>query len=328
MNFLNQINFFDHDGVNRSMINDFMRNQFYDNIFAGNVRDQHCLDIGFGTGLLSILALKHGALSIIAYESDDARYELGKLIIERLGLTEKIQLIHSRFNHFTLDYHPQVTVAFSETVNGNLWQEGLFNSLQRTRKVKFLPGQYFLEIYACAVPESFAQGLINPTPNVGFSPGVDIDVNFVELVNKLGFPTHSVPTSAWPVDQNNFLNFEVHGETDWGWMPYLRLASQNGTIVTGYTVDANSITTSIVNATTLPINFDSVEQQLTFDTSSWQNKSVILIPRAGMRHEDHKLMLDTGHWGPASDPIILTRPTSNVVITHSFYSGLITYTNV
>jgi hypothetical protein len=328
MNFLNRIDFNDHDGVNRSMINDFMRNQFYDNILKDNVKDQHCIDIGFGTGLLSLLAIKHGAKSIIAYESDDDRYELGCHVIKKLGLEHQITLLHSRFNFKMLDQYPTVTVAFSETVNGNLWQEGLLNSLPRQHKINFLPGQYFLEIYACIVPDSFAQGLIYPTADVGFAPGVDIDGNFIKLINDIGFPGKGVPATMWSNSQTQFLNFEVHNETNWGWMPYLRLCVNNGKLVSGYYVDANNITNSVVNNIVKPIEFNCQEQQLIIDTTTWGDSSVILIPRAGMMHGEHRLMLDTGHWGPTLDPVILNRPTSNIVITHNFHNGLITYTNV
>jgi hypothetical protein len=63
---------------------------------------------------------------------------------------------------------PASDVVFSETVNGNLWQEGLLNSLPRRAGVDFLPGKYFLEIYACVIPESFAQGLTTPRSAQGF----------------------------------------------------------------------------------------------------------------------------------------------------------------
>ena len=324
MSLLDQIDFANHDGVNRPMINDFMRNQFYDNIFAGNVQDQHCIDIGFGTGLLSILALKHGAQSVVAYESDDARYELGKTIIARLGLEQKIQLIHSRFNYSMLDRYPNVTVVFSETVNGNLWQEGLFNSLPRHRRVNFLPGKYFLEIYSCVVPDQFAQGLIDPHPTTGFSPGIDIDTNFVNFINEIGFPGNSI-TNTTPVTALTRLDPGV--DTEWGWIPYLRLCVNNGSLVAGYYLDANDISINFVNGITAPIDFAQQQLQLTVDTTAWRNSSVILVPRVGMQHNNHRLMLDTGHWGPTSDPVILTRPIDNITITHNFYNGRIGYTN-
>jgi hypothetical protein len=324
MSLINQIDFANHDGVNRAMINDFMRNQFYDNIFQGRVQGQHCIDIGFGTGLLSMLAIKHGAESIVAYESDDARYELGQTIIQRLGLEQKIQLIHNRFDYTMIDQYPDVTVAFSETVNGNLWQEGLFNSLPRKRRIEFLPGQYFLEMYACAVPDSFAQGLIAPHINTGFNPGVDIDSAFIEAVNQIGFPGNNVAGTVLTAELNR-LNPGV--DTEWGWIPYLRLCVNNGQLVSGYCLDANNFSLKFVDGVILPVDFDQHRIQLVIDTTLWRNSSVILVPRAGISHGSHRLMLDTGHWGPTSDPVVLHRPTSNVTITHSFHSGRITYTN-
>lgn len=65
-----KINWLSDDGVNLLMINDVPRNAFYSKILSKNVQGKKCCDVGFGTGMLSILALKHGATSIIAYEKD------------------------------------------------------------------------------------------------------------------------------------------------------------------------------------------------------------------------------------------------------------------
>ena len=324
MSAFNQIDFDNHDGVNRPMINDFMRNQFYDSILRENVKDQHCIDIGFGTGLLSILAIKYGAKSIVAYESDNARYQLGKEVINRLGLSNQITLLNDRFNYTLLDQYPNVTVVFSETVNGNLWQEGLFNSLPRQKKVNFLPSKYFLEIYACVVPDSFAQGLINPRPSSGFNPGIDIDVNFVNLINEIGFPGNYV-TNTTPATALTRLDPGV--DTEWEWIPYLRLCVNNGSLVAGYYLDANDISINFINDITTSIDFTQQQLQLTVDTAPWRDSSVILVPRVGMQHNSHRLMLDTGHWGPTLDPVIVTRPLGNITITHNFYNGRIIYTN-
>ena len=50
------------------------------------------LEIGFGTGFLSMLALKHGARSIVAYESDINRYQLGCEVIKILKFIENFQM--------------------------------------------------------------------------------------------------------------------------------------------------------------------------------------------------------------------------------------------
>jgi hypothetical protein len=316
---INAIDWINHDGVNRAMINDFMRNQFYDSIIASEVNGKSCVDIGFGTGLLSMLALKHGAQSIKAYESDPERYKLGKIIIERLGLTQ-ITLLNERFDHSMLESIDQV--IFSETVSGNLWGEGLFNSLPRTAGYKFLPGQYFLEIYACVIPDSFAQGLITPNLHNGFSPGVDIDNNFLNLINQLGFSgntvTYSKPTSLMTV-------FDHHSDTEWGWIPYSRLCVNNGKLVAKYVIDANTNLLSLLNGTTTPIDFSSKCISLNISTDEWNQSSVILMPRVGMQHNQFKLFLDTGHWGPTQSPVILVRPSGLLTLNHDLYSGSISY---
>ena len=45
MDFLDRIDWYNHDGVNLGMINDFVRNQFYDRVLSIYVRDQVCVDI-------------------------------------------------------------------------------------------------------------------------------------------------------------------------------------------------------------------------------------------------------------------------------------------
>ena len=99
MDFLNKIDWQNHDGVNFPMLNDFMRNQFYDRILSRYVQNQSCTDIGFGTGLLTMLALKHGAKHVRAFESDWNRYQLGCEIIRRLGLQSQIELINEKYHH-------------------------------------------------------------------------------------------------------------------------------------------------------------------------------------------------------------------------------------
>jgi len=108
MDFLDQIDFENHNGVYLPMINDAARNQFYDRILT-EVRDQDCVEIGFGTGFLSMLALKHGARSIVAYESDPVRYELGCKVIELLKLSD----------NKTFDFFPEQSFVGNHPYKGN-----------------------------------------------------------------------------------------------------------------------------------------------------------------------------------------------------------------
>jgi hypothetical protein len=303
MDFLNRIDWHNHDGVNLGMINDFMRNQFYDRILSRYVKDQDCTDIGFGTGLLSMLALKHGARHIRAFESDQDRYQLGCEIIKQLKLQDRIELINERY-----DYSYQSTpVTFTETVNGNLWWEGLWNSLPRGHETVFLPGTYFLEMWAVEIPESFARGLCRPGQSQScFNPGVDVDFEFVSVVNSLAGKTG---TGSLPLN-SGIVTFERQQETDWGWIPYMR-AVQAGSVVASYSAT----------------HWDKDRESFTLDidTKDWCDKTVLIVPRLGMAQDNDRLYLDTGHWGPGENPVLLACPQQRLVVKHSVKTGIITY---
>lgn len=287
------------------MINDFMRNQFYDRILSRYVANQRCTDIGFGTGLLSILALKHGAEHVRAFESDSDRYLLGCEIIDRLQLQNKIELVHDQY---TAAKHTATAVTFTETVNGNLWWEGLWNSLPSEPGTIFLPGEYFLEIWAVVVPQAFAQGLCRTGQTQRyFAPGVDLDCNFVALVDQLAGRAMCAESLTLT---SGIVAFERQQETDWGWIPYMR-AVQAGTVVAGYTAQYHCD--------------DQAEFELDIDTQQWQNQTVLIVPRMGMQQDTDRLYLDTGHWGPGEDPVLLVNPEGGLVVKHSVTSGKITY---
>jgi len=319
--FLQRIDFKNHDGTNLPMIKDFMRNQFYDRVLMNNVRDQHCMDIGFGTGLLSVLALKHGAKHITAYECDDDRYQLGCEIIKLLKLQNRITLVNQRYTH-SMGLH-NIDAVFTETVNGNLWWEGLYNSIPRQPGKKFLPGQYFLEIHAYPIPESFAHGLIEfCEDDFRFEPGIDIDKKFVSAVNLMITKKYNLPVR--PKKQINLnqgiVTFTRQQPTVWGWIPFQRAVTQ-GSCVDQYVLD---IQTGFINND--PINFDQHIYSFSIDTTKWQDKTVLIVPRAGMQHNQDKIYLDTGHWGPTEDPIILHQPKGDLIIKHDLHTGKLSYT--
>ena len=318
---LSRIDWHNHDGVNLAMINDFVRNQFYDRIIRENVQDCDVLDIGFGTGLLSMLALQHGARSVTAYESEPDRFLLGTEIINRLGLKNKINLINDRFYHDYLDQYPNHVVV-TETVNGNLWQEGLFNSLPRKPYRNFLPGKYFLNIYAVEIPSVFASGLgqdaVQPKQ---FTPGVDLDPGFVQTVNEF----YGVESKQHNYSLPTLKHIDPHVDTNWGWIPYMR-CNPNAHVIARYVLSAENLTLQ----TTAPLL--STKQTIDFTVSEHiipvrinTSGSLLLYPRVGMQHDTHTLFLDQGHWGPTLSPVVITNYTGDLVITHNFRNGDITY---
>jgi predicted RNA methylase len=66
------------DGIFLPMINDTGRNIFYKAAIESSVKDKVVVDIGAGTGLLSILAAKAGAKKVIAVEKDPDIFKILK----------------------------------------------------------------------------------------------------------------------------------------------------------------------------------------------------------------------------------------------------------
>lgn len=299
MEFLEHIDFYNQDGVFLPMLNDVNRNKFYDMILS-EVKEKYCIEIGFGTGLLSVLALKHGARHIVAYESDTNRYQLGKTVIEFLGLKEKITLLNKTYDH---KCDSDAEVIFTETVDRNIWGEGIYQNLPRTGHQRFLPGQYFLEIYCVTVTEDVAIKFIKSQEEHYFNPGIDLDPKFVGFVNLVLSKKYNksiqsktklpVGITVLPRNQN------------------LLGLTNNDTWATMYTIDANG-------------PFADIDQRELFVET--QNQPVLIIPRAGLQHHGVRLYLDSGHWGMTDYSVVVNQPYSKVSISHDLRTGNITYT--
>jgi hypothetical protein len=302
-----------HDGVNIPMINDYVRNQFYESVISKNVRGKKVVDIGFGTGLLSILCLKHGATSIVAFEDNVERYELGLEIIKKCALENKIQLINHRYNWQT---NIDADVIVTETVNGDLWQEGLWQSLPRVNDILFLPGEYFVELYVKEIPKSFAEMIDYDTKSESFfMPGVDLDDRFVDTINQYVCEWHNKTYSGMPtvntVEDIHYFDNRIDGP--WGFIPFMRLVDSEKYLKQSILIDANN---------TQDINFDATHLETTLEVDPKQYS--IVVPRYGMQHDDDKLYLDTGHWGPTQDAVIVNGK-EQVTFRHSVKNGTIQY---
>lgn len=137
-------------GFELSMITDKARNEFYDKIFT-EVKNQHCIEVGFGTGILSLIALKHNPKHITAYEMDYERYLLGKDIIEKLGLQDRITLINDRIGQLTKQ---DGDIVIHEIVDQNIWGEGLFYNFS---DIPMIPNLYFCDWYVTEISAEDAE---------------------------------------------------------------------------------------------------------------------------------------------------------------------------
>lgn len=323
-----QIDWYLDDGVNIPMLNDILRNRFYNRILSTDIAGANCVDIGFGTGLLSLLALEHGAAHVTAFEQDPNRYQLGQEIIHELGLQNQIKLHLGRFSHEQLADHVG-QVIMTETVNDTIFQEGLWHILPRIAGHDFRPGQYFLNLHLIPIAPEVAQWLgaesQDPKP---FCPGVPIRQDFVAAVNRHRDRGCSLP--AQPVQPMNLepgINcFDHRMDTVWNWTPHMLLA-RDSTATAGFVIDAESSTVQVWNSQhqeSQPIDFDCDTVSVTVPLQPHTDKTFLLVPRFGLQHGKHQLLLDTGHWGPCP-AVILHECMGSVTVQQNIFSGEVAY---
>lgn len=282
-----------------TMINDTVRNKFYNTILK-EVKGKHCLEIGFGSGILSILALQHGAKSIIAYEEMEDTYNLGIEVINSLGLQDRITLISGQFTADKITQHPNIDYIFTETINHTLWGESLLNVVDNNLP-EIIPNKYFLEVHAVEISNNYAKKLLFADTTI-CNPGVDIDNRFTKTIN-----------SILKKEEVN-LTEGLHGITLNNLYQVLDLCDiHNRTPDKSYIVDINN---------PVPLN-DKIDWNLNLN----DNKNYLIVCRTGMSYKDAKLYTDLcDNWGPFAQYALVINASSPFRIQQNFNDGNFVFT--
>jgi len=114
-----------------SMLRDTDRNKCYEGAIAkliDNFRRVHSrepvvLDIGAGTGLLSMLSVKHGAEFAFAAEMFDALATVAERVVVANGLEDRVMVIHARSSDIDALPAP-ADIVVSELIDSSLLGEG------------------------------------------------------------------------------------------------------------------------------------------------------------------------------------------------------------
>lgn len=127
------------------------RNIFYEHMISQECPDKICYDVGAGTGLLTIIALKHGARHVYAFERDSAGAEFFHNIIYGLNLENKVTLIKDNFSLSKLSSYniPGPDVIMHYMHHGQCWSEegDILNAFDtKSNSIEFLPEYYGVEV--------------------------------------------------------------------------------------------------------------------------------------------------------------------------------------
>lgn len=118
------------------MLNDESRNGIYDQAIRAAVgEDTTVLDIGTGSGLLSMMAARAGARHIYTCEAETVIAEKAREIIDRNGFADRITVFPHMSTHLKVgvDIPERADVLVSEIVDTGLLGEGVVSSVQHAR---------------------------------------------------------------------------------------------------------------------------------------------------------------------------------------------------
>ncbi len=235
------------DGVFLPMLNDTGRNIFYKTAIELAAPGKVVCDIGTGTGFLSIIAAHAGAEHVIAVEKDFQRYQYTKSIIEKLQLTDRIELVHGDF----LDLDIFADVYVSETINTQIFGEDIIKLSNHAQRHggEFIPGQFKIHAKVYQMHPIF---LVDQSGSEAFEyqPDVDIDPAFANMINQDFQQQYGLNQTQYTANQLNRLFTMLPRFTD------LQLTTWHRTQST--TVDLNQLNNENNIAITIP--FDDIKQ--------------------------------------------------------------------
>ena len=147
-----------HFGIHEEMLKDTVRTRAYQRAIEENpaqFKDKIVMDIGCGTGILSIFAARAGAKHVYAIENAEIAL-FAEEIIKRNGLTDKITVIKGKMEEITLPV-PQVDIIISEWMGYFLLYESMLDSVLWARDKYLVKGGKMLpdkvHMYVAAIED-------------------------------------------------------------------------------------------------------------------------------------------------------------------------------
>lgn len=194
-----------HFGIHEEMLKDEVRTKCYMNaieknkhLFAGKI----VLDVGCGTGILSMFAARAGASKVFAVECSSI-VEQAKIIIRDNGFEDRIEVLRGKMEDIVLPVE-HVDIIISEWMGYFLLYESMLDTVLYARDKYLRPGGIVLPdkavLYICAIEDSdYKKEKIDFWDNVyGFNMRVIKDIALSEpLVDSVD--SKSVLSDAVPI---------------------------------------------------------------------------------------------------------------------------------
>eukprot|EP01119_Soliformovum_irregulare_P001347 TRINITY_DN11073_c0_g1_i1.p1 TRINITY_DN11073_c0_g1~~TRINITY_DN11073_c0_g1_i1.p1 ORF type:complete len:343 (-),score=92.96 TRINITY_DN11073_c0_g1_i1:264-1265(-) len=165
-------NSYAHFGIHEEMLKDEVRMRTYRASIIDNkhlFRGKTVLDVGCGTGIMSLFAAKAGAKKVFAVDYSDI-VKQAKQIVEDNGFSDIVTVIQSKVEELTLPVE-KVDIIISEWMGYCLFYESMLNSVLFARDKWLVPGGVILpdraSLHIVAIEDSeYKEDKINFWDNV------------------------------------------------------------------------------------------------------------------------------------------------------------------
>ena len=161
------------------MMNDTVRNDAYENALKSALQKGGVvLDIGSGSGLLAMMAARHGASKVITCEEVSMVAEKAKIIIERNGFADQIQVINKLSNNLVVgqDLVERADILVTEIFDNGLLGEKAFLAIEHAKNNLLKPNAQLIpagaRVYAMCIEsnEIYKNHRVDTISNFDLSP--------------------------------------------------------------------------------------------------------------------------------------------------------------
>ncbi|RKF77234.1 Protein arginine N-methyltransferase 1 [Golovinomyces cichoracearum] len=131
---IHYFNSYNHHGIHEEMLKDEVRTRSYMNAITQNkhlFKDKIVLDVGCGTAILSMFAVRAGAKHVIGVDMSTI-IEKAREIVEVNGMSDKITLLQGKMEEVEMPY-PKVDIIISEWMGYFLLYESMLDTVLYAR---------------------------------------------------------------------------------------------------------------------------------------------------------------------------------------------------
>jgi hypothetical protein len=182
----------DFCGLSIKLLNSKKRNIFYDKLLI-KTGGKKCIDVGSGSGILALLALKHGAKHVVCFESDVLVCKVLEDMVVSCELSDKIQVINKKFKsshikEYDLDDYELI---FHELFGTSIWDDQgwpIRSTFDTSISIPITPNRCIVDFYIMEIENlndiPYINDFFNKTTKIPkFDPGVEIPQKFINYYN-------------------------------------------------------------------------------------------------------------------------------------------------